>query len=83
MRSGIQYKAITAAGLEIADANGHVETLPFDTLVLCAGQTPYNPLEASLRAQGLTCHVIGGARDAQGLDAKRAIREAAELAAVL
>lgn len=83
MRSGIQYKAITAAGLEIADANGQVETLPFDTLVLCAGQTPYNPLEASLRAQGLTCHVIGGARDAQGLDAKRAIREAAELAAVL
>lgn len=83
MRSGVQYQAITPDGLEISDPQGRRETLPFDTLVLCAGQTPYNPLQASLKARGQNCHVIGGARDASGLDAKRAIREAAELASHL
>ena len=81
MRSGVQYQAISPAGLEISDAKGGREVLPFDTLILCAGQTPFNPLQAALHERGKTAHVIGGARDASGLDAKRAIREAAELAA--
>lgn len=83
MRSGVQYQAITPAGLEISTAKGPSELLGFDTLVLCTGQTPHNPLEAALRERGRSCHVIGGARDASGLDAQRAIREAAELASRL
>ena len=83
MRSGVQYQGIREAGLDLATHDGQQECLPFDHLVLCAGQTPHNPLESLLRASGVTCHVIGGARDASGLDAKRAIREAAELAARL
>jgi 2,4-dienoyl-CoA reductase (NADPH2) len=83
MRSGVQYQLISPEGLELSDAKGGREVLPFDTLVLCAGQTPFNPLQAALQERGKSAHVIGGARDASGLDAKRAIREAAELAALL
>jgi len=83
MRSGVQYQLISPEGLELSDAKGGREVLPFDTLVLCAGQTPFNPLQAALQERGKSAHVIGGARDASGLDAKRAIREAAELASHL
>ena len=83
MRSGVQYHAITPEGLQISVGKGPREVLAFDTLVLCAGQTPYNPLQAALQARGQSCHLIGGARDASGLDAKRAIREAAEIAAIV
>ena len=40
-------------------------------------------LGAILEARGLTPHVIGGARVAGELDAKRAIRDGSELAARL
>jgi 2,4-dienoyl-CoA reductase (NADPH2) len=83
MRSGVQYQSISPEGLELSDAKGGREVLPFDTLVLCAGQTPFNPLQAALQERGKSAHVIGGARDSSGLDAKRAIREAAELASRL
>jgi 2,4-dienoyl-CoA reductase (NADPH2) len=44
-------------------------------VVLCAGQEPKRDLQAA--------HLIGGAREAGELDAKRAMREGAELAARL
>jgi 2,4-dienoyl-CoA reductase (NADPH2) len=46
-----------------------------DTVVICAGQEPLRPLAAR--------HVIGGAKLATELDAKRAMLEGAELAAAL
>jgi 2,4-dienoyl-CoA reductase (NADPH2) len=52
-------------------------------VVLCAGQLPLRPLADALAAQGRAVHVIGGALEAGELDAKRAIDQAARLAAAL
>ena len=57
--------------------------IPCDTVVLCAGQLPLRTLADELAALGQTPHVIGGALEAGELDAKRAIAQAAELAARL
>ena len=57
--------------------------LACDTVVLCAGQTPLRALADALQAAGRTVHVVGGALEAGELDAKRAIDQAARLAARL
>ncbi|MBI3533169.1 MAG: NADPH-dependent 2,4-dienoyl-CoA reductase, partial [Burkholderiales bacterium] len=57
--------------------------LPCDTVVLCAGQLPLRTLADELQAQGKTVHLVGGAQEAGELDAKRAIDQAARLAARL
>ncbi len=57
--------------------------LPCDTVVLCTGQLPLRTLADELQALGKTVHLIGGALDAGELDAKRAINQAAWLAAQL
>ncbi len=51
--------------------------------MICAGQEPVRELEAELRRNGIEPHIIGGAALAAELDAKRAIRQGAELAAGL
>lgn len=73
-----RYVKIDAAGLHIAlpDRN---EVLPFDTLVVCAGQDPDRHIADAIAANGQLVHVIGGARLAGELDAKRAIYEGAIL----
>ena len=48
-----------------------------DTVVICAGQDPNNKWGQT------PFHVIGGAKEAAELDAKRAMLEGAELAAKL
>lgn len=52
-----------------------------DTVIICAGQLPARGLYDALQSEGVNCHLIGGAFDASGLDAKVAIRQAAILAA--
>ena len=76
--SEARYVRIDAQGLHIAlpDRN---EILPFDTLVVCAGQQPDRALADAIAARGTSVHVIGGARLADELDAKRAIDEGALL----
>ncbi|MGA0101059.1 MAG: hypothetical protein ACO3HF_03340, partial [Burkholderiaceae bacterium] len=59
------------------------ECLDFDSLVLCTGQTSNSSLAEELQSLGCSFYAIGGCRDAKALDAKCAIREAAELAASL
>jgi 2,4-dienoyl-CoA reductase (NADPH2) len=58
-----------------------------DTVVLCAGQvsqrTVYDELQARGYTPGRNLHLIGGAFEAGELDAKRAIDQAARLAARL
>ncbi|MNV31917.1 2,4-dienoyl-CoA reductase [NADPH] [compost metagenome] len=54
-----------------------------DTVVLCAGQVPLFSLAQELEAAGRKPHRIGGALEAGELDAKRAIDQAARLAARL
>ena len=59
------------------------QVLDVDHVVICAGQEPLRELVDGLESAGKTYHLIGGADVAAELDAKRAIRQASELAAVV
>ena len=85
MLGGVNYERITAGGLQITHGANRErpETLAVDAVVLCAGQTPERALSGRLTALGISHHVIGGADVAAELDAKRAINQAAHLAARL
>ncbi|MCC0054280.1 MAG: FAD-dependent oxidoreductase [Rhodobiaceae bacterium] len=72
------YVGIDAQGLHIR-VNGQDEVLAADTIVVCAGQESENALADVLTARGQSVHVIGGARLAGELDAKRAMHEGAIL----
>ncbi|PYZ91603.1 NADPH-dependent 2,4-dienoyl-CoA reductase [Salipaludibacillus keqinensis] len=63
--------------------SGEEKFLSADNIVLAAGQLTNNELAESLQAQGKTVHIIGGAKDALGLDAKKAIFDGAVLARTL
>ncbi|MFC6053207.1 NADPH-dependent 2,4-dienoyl-CoA reductase [Acinetobacter sp. Ac_877] len=83
MLRGVQYKVVTDEGLWIETA-GQDQLLRVDTVVVCAGQESVKelmPLEGENTLAKY--HIIGGAKLAGELDAKRAIREGAELAAKL
>ncbi|RRH76836.1 oxidoreductase [Falsigemmobacter faecalis] len=82
MRGGMSYSRITPEGLEVITRDGP-ELLPADTVVLCTGQEPLRRLADQLIAEGRSPHIIGGADVAGELDAKRAIDQAARLAATL
>lgn len=83
MMRGVQYKAITNEGLWV-EVNGHDQLLRVDTVVVCAGQESVKDLMPLAQESTLArYHIIGGAKLAAELDAKRAIREGAELAAEL
>jgi len=87
MLSGVAYDRIDDAGLHltISSKNGSEEkrVLEVDNVVLCTGQVSQNALYESLKEQGLPVHLIGGAKLAAELDAKRAIDEGTRLAASL
>ncbi|NHN55598.1 NADPH-dependent 2,4-dienoyl-CoA reductase [Calidifontibacter sp. DB0510] len=79
---GATYDRIDDAGLHLTirkddKATPERRVLEVDTIVVCAGQESVRDLAADGR------HVIGGADVAAELDAKRAIRQATELAARL
>lgn len=57
--------------------------LEVDNVVICAGQESFTAMYDQLKADGKNVHLIGGAKEAGELDAKRAIRQGAELAAVI
>ena len=79
MLPGVTYKAITQDGLVI-ERDGEEELLSVDNIIICAGQESNRDLQQGLLDAGLTVHLIGGANIAAELDAKRAIRQAVELA---
>lgn len=80
MSSSVAYKRIDDEGLHIA-IDGVEKTLPVDNVVICAGQEPLRELADALEARGRKVHLIGGAREAGELDAKRAIHQGVTLAA--
>lgn len=83
MMRGVQYKAVTNEGLWI-ELDGHDQLLRVDTIVVCAGQESVKDIMPKEDENTLAhYHIIGGAKLAAELDAKRAIREGAELAAKL
>lgn len=72
MLSGVTYRRMDDAGLHLTVA-GQTHVLAVDTVVVCAGQVSVNALAATLKAEGQTVQVIGGASEAAALDAQRAI----------
>jgi 2,4-dienoyl-CoA reductase (NADPH2) len=82
MISGAEYLKIDDAGLHVR-IDGADRLIEVDNVVICAGQEPLRALADELAALGKTAHVIGGADVASELDAKRAIKQGAELAASL
>jgi 2,4-dienoyl-CoA reductase (NADPH2) len=89
MIAGAEYRKIDDQGLHISVA-GSPRLLEVDTVIICAGQDSLTELmpqadaaNAAKQQAGPRFHLIGGAKLAAELDAKRAIREGAELAAML
>ncbi|WP_429064512.1 FAD-dependent oxidoreductase [Aeromonas bestiarum] len=82
MLSGVQYLRIDDEGLHIQVGETR-QCLPVDQVIICAGQEPLKELQAGLQTAGKPVHIIGGADVAAELDAKRAIRQGAELAAII
>ncbi|WP_306391402.1 NADPH-dependent 2,4-dienoyl-CoA reductase [Telluria beijingensis] len=85
MLAGVQYDRIDDAGLHIT-VGGEARLLAVDNVVICAGQeslAELMPADGAATTGGPRFHKIGGAALATELDAKRAIREGAELAARL
>ncbi len=85
MVSGVNYERIADEGLLVSYGEKREDPtwMACDTVVLCAGQVPLFSLATELEAAGHKPHRIGGAFEAGELDAKRAIDQAARLAARL
>ncbi|RQO82411.1 NADPH-dependent 2,4-dienoyl-CoA reductase [Acidovorax sp. FJL06] len=85
MVGGVNYERIADKGLLVSYGEKREDPtwIACDTVVLCAGQVPLRSLAQDLEAQGRKPHLIGGALEAGELDAKRAIDQAARLAARL
>ncbi|MGK7248243.1 FAD-dependent oxidoreductase [Acinetobacter oleivorans] len=82
MLAGVQYDKVDDQGLHIT-VDGKPSVLEVDHVVICAGQESFTAMYEQLKEDGKNVHLIGGAKEAGELDAKRAIRQGAELAAVL
>ena len=82
MIAGASYDKIDDQGLHIT-VNDQPMVLEVDHVIICAGQESYTAMYDQLKADGKNVHLIGGAKEAGELDAKRAIRQGAELAATI
>ena len=80
MINGVCYEKIDDQGLHVSIGD-KPKVLEVDNVIVCAGQEPLRELQSDLAQAGMTVHIIGGADVAAELDAKRAIRQGAELAA--
>ncbi len=85
MLGGVDYLGVDDDGLHISVA-GEEQVLDVDHVILCAGQESvqdFVQIDGKGRVDRPHWHVIGGARLAGELDARRAIREGADVAAAL
>jgi len=80
MIAAASYERIDDSGLHISTPSG-TRLLEVDNVVICAGQDSLRSLAEHLATAGRKAHVIGGAKLAAELDARRAIDEGARLAA--
>ena len=85
MVGGVNYERIDDEGLMVTYGEERKDPtwIACDNVILCAGQVPLRSLADELGAAGKKVHLIGGALEAGELDAKRAIDQAARLAATL
>ena len=82
MIAGAQYEKIDDQGLHI-EVGEKTTVLDVDHVIICAGQESFTAMYEPLKQLGKNVHLIGGAKEAGELDAKRAIRHGAELAAMI
>lgn len=82
MIAGAQYEKIDDEGLHI-QVGEKTTVLDVDHVIICAGQESFTAMYEPLKQLGKNVHLIGGAKEAGELDAKRAIRHGAELAAMI
>ncbi|XOV77543.1 MAG: FAD-dependent oxidoreductase [Aestuariibacter sp.] len=82
MIPGVSYEKIDDAGLHVKIGEEQ-KLLAVDNVIICAGQEPNRSFFQELIDSGISAHLIGGADVAAELDAKRAIRQGAELAATI
>ena len=88
MVPAVTYDRIDDDGLHVRigvtdDSAGEARVLDVDHVVVCAGQESVRGLYDELVEAGVSAHLVGGADVAAELDAKRAIKQATELAATL
>jgi 2,4-dienoyl-CoA reductase (NADPH2) len=76
---GVEYKKIDDQGLWIIQ-DEQEKLLKVDHIVLCSGQRSHVALLDEISATGVSFDIIGGAKLAQEIDAKRAIDEGVRLA---
>jgi 2,4-dienoyl-CoA reductase (NADPH2) len=79
MLSEIEYEKIDDTGLHVK-IKGVPQVFEVDNVVICAGQEPLRTLQQPLIDAGIKVHLIGGAKEAGELDAKRAIEEGLKVA---
>jgi 2,4-dienoyl-CoA reductase (NADPH2) len=82
MINGVTYNRIDDKGLHIT-VRDEERLLEVDTAIVCAGQESLRDLQKELEPTGIPVYLIGGADKAVELDAKRAIEQAAGLAATI
>ena len=82
MLNGVDYEKIDNKGLHISKADRST-LLEVDHIIICAGQESSRGLADALAGSNMPVYIIGGARDAAKLDAKRAITEGVQLATQL
>ncbi len=80
--SNVEYLKIDDEGLHI-NLNDEVKCLNVDNIIICAGQEVNDGLYHDLLKLNIPIHLIGGAKEARELDAKKAIEEAAQLASII
>ncbi len=77
MLAKVEYVKVDDAGLHILH-EGKPKLLAVDNVVICAGQNSVRDLYDELLAKGMAVTLIGGAKLAAEVDAKRAIAEGVE-----
>jgi 2,4-dienoyl-CoA reductase (NADPH2) len=80
MMADVEYLGVDDRGLSLR-VGGVQRSLDVDHVIVCAGQESVVDVVPSLEASGKKVHVIGGARVAGELDARRAILEGARVGA--
>ncbi|PJZ56030.1 FAD-dependent oxidoreductase [Leptospira barantonii] len=80
--TSLNYKEVTDKGLVVETKKDGPVTIECDSIILCAGQLSEVSLyeEFKTKSPGIPAHLIGGAKDASGIDAKRAMLEGFEAA---
>ncbi|TGL55311.1 FAD-binding protein [Leptospira kemamanensis] len=79
---GLSYKEVTKEGLVVVFKNGEELLYPCDSIILCVGQEKEDSLYGKYSKQfpNQKTILIGGAKDARNIDAKRAFHEGIEAA---